>query len=227
MNCQNCEALVPPDAEHCEKCGAKLLSRRVVFGAPRREEFTLTAEEEPVDLDQPVEEEAWRFPAPSEKAPPSLQPAREAAVEVTYGGFLRRLGAFGVDLTTILSLCALMGVMAYVGYKVGLTAHGRSVSLENAMPLVVLLTFGWFILTTAYFVLFHGREGKTVGKWLFGLRVVGEARQPISYRCALLRWIAWLGFGCSSIGLSFLWILWSREKRAWHDFLAQTWVVRE
>jgi uncharacterized RDD family membrane protein YckC len=227
MNCQNCEALVPPDAEHCEKCGAKLLSRRVVFGAPRREEFTLTAEEEPVDLDQPVEEEAWRFPAPSEKAPPSLQPAREATVEVTYGGFLRRLGAFGVDLTTILSLCALMGVMAYVGYKVGLTAHGRSVSLENAMPLVVLLTFGWFILTTAYFVLFHGREGKTVGKWLFGLRVVGEARQPISYGCALLRWIAWLGFGCSSIGLSFLWILWSREKRAWHDFLARTWVVRE
>ncbi|MGH7809398.1 MAG: RDD family protein [Candidatus Binatia bacterium] len=227
MNCQNCEALVPPDAEHCEKCGAKLLSRKVVFGAPRREEFTLTAEEEPVDLDQPVDEETWRFPAPSEKAPSSLQPEREAAVEVTYGGFLRRLGAFGVDLTTIVLLCALMGVMAYAGYKVGLTAHGRSVSLENAMPLVVLLTFSWFLLATAYFVVFHGMEGKTIGKWLFGLRVVGEARQPISYRRALLRWIAWLGFGCSSMGLSFLWILWSREKRAWHDFLARTWVVRE
>jgi uncharacterized RDD family membrane protein YckC len=227
MNCQNCEAPVPADADHCEKCGAKLLSRRVIFGAPRREEFTLTAEEEPIDLDQPAEEEAWRFPAQSEKAAPGMQPAREAVVDFAYGGFLRRLGAFGVDLATILLLCALMGAMAYVGYKVGLTAHGRFVSLENAMPLVVLLTFGWFLLTTAYFVLFHGLEGKTVGKWLFGLRVVGEERQPISYRRALLRWIAWLGFGCTSLGLSFLWILWNREKRAWHDFLARTWVVRE
>jgi uncharacterized RDD family membrane protein YckC len=33
--------------------------------------------------------------------------------------------------------------------------------------------------------------------------------------------------GVASIGLGILWIVWSREKRAWHDFLARTWVVRE
>lgn len=227
MNCQNCEAPVAPNAERCEKCGAKLLSRRVIFGAPRNEEFTLTAEEEPVELDQPVGGEEWRFPVPSAATAPSLQPALEAVERLTYGGFLRRLGAFSIDLTTIFLLCALMAVMAYVGYKVGLTAHGRIVSLDNAMPLLVILTFSWLFMATAYFVLFHGMEGKTVGKWLFGLRVVGAGRQSITYRRALQRWIAWLGFGCATLGLSFLWITWSHEKRAWHDYLARTWVIRE
>ena len=92
---------------------------------------------------------------------------------------------------------------------------------------MVLLTVGWMILAAAYFVVFHGMEGKTIGKWLFGLRVVGLAKQPISYRRALLRWVGTLGLGCATIGLSLLWILWSGEKRAWHDFLAGTWVIRD
>jgi uncharacterized RDD family membrane protein YckC len=70
-------------------------------------------------------------------------------------------------------------------------------------------------------------EGKTIGKWIFGLRVVGAGGAPIHYRRALLRWIAAVGLGTASLGLAFLWILWQREKRGWHDLLARTWVIRE
>ena len=121
-----------------------------------------------------------------------------------------------------------MGVMAYVGYKVGLAAHDRLMSWDNATPLMALLTLAGRCLTTAYFVVFHGMDGKTIGKWLFGLRVVGPDQQPItlSARLAALdrhrRISAW-----RTIGLSLLWILWSREKRGWHDFLARTWVIRD
>ena len=45
------------------------------------------------------------------------------------------------------------------------------------------------------------------------------------YRQALLRWLAAVGF--APILLGFLWMIWSREKRAWHDIIAQTWVIRE
>ena len=226
MKCQNCEADVPDDAERCEKCGAKLLMRRVIFGAPRNQEFTLTTEAEPSEIDQSFDSDEWQFPARSEPLAALAEKPNEAVAEVRYGGFFRRLGAFIIDFLTILLLSALMGVMAYVGYKVGLAAHGRFVSWDNATPLMVLLTVGWLILGAAYFVVFHGMDGKTIGKWLFGLRVVGLAQQPISYRRALLRWVGMLGLGCASIGLSFLWILWSGEKRAWHDFLAHTWVIR-
>ena len=51
-------------------------------------------------------------------------------------------------------------------------------------------------------------------------------RRPITYRRALFRWIGSIGLGGASLGLAFLWILWQREKRGWHDFLARTWVIR-
>jgi uncharacterized RDD family membrane protein YckC len=108
-----------------------------------------------------------------------------------------------------------------------LTAHDRSISWSNAAPLMTFLTFAWMGLTTAYFVVFHGMEGKTIGKWLLGLRVVGPDQASLTYRQALLRWLATVGFGIVSLGLSFLWILWQREKRGWHDFLARTWVIRD
>ena len=226
MKCQNCEADVPDDAERCEKCGAKLLMRRVVFGAPRNQEFTLTAEAEPDEFDRSFDSDEWQFPARSEAPEALMQKPSDSAPAIHYGGFFRRLGAFVIDFLMILLLSALMGVMAYIGYKVGLAAHGRFVSWDNVAPLMILLTVAWIILAAIYFVVFHGMNGKTIGKWLFGLRVVGLAQQPISYRRALLRWVGMVGLGCASIGLSFLWIIWSGEKRAWHDLLARTWVIR-
>jgi uncharacterized RDD family membrane protein YckC len=230
MNCQNCQAVVPSEAEHCDKCGARLLNRRVVFGAPRTEEFRLTSEPEFIDADDSVKDDAdWQFPAPimTSAVTAPAQAADETAQPLLYGGFFRRLGAFVIDCVAIFFFAALVAVMALIGYKVGLAAHGRSISWDNAPPLMIFLTFGWSLLATAYFVVFHGMEGKTIGKWLCGLRVVGSDRQAISYRCALLRWIGSFGFGCATIGLSFLWILWSPEKRGWHDFLARTWVIRD
>jgi len=227
MKCQNCEAEVPVEAERCENCGAKLLSRRVVLGLPRREAVALTAESEPDEGEERDEPEEVRIPSRSEARAAAPENPPETAPVISYGGFFRRLGAFIVDVLSILLISGLMGAMAYIGYKVGLAAHGRVVTWDNAGPLMVLLTAGWLALAASYFVVFHGMVGQTIGKWMFGLRLVGSEERPISYRRALLRWIGMVGLGCASIGLSFLWILWSREKRAWHDYLARTWVLRE
>ena len=230
MNCQNCDAPVSAADERCPQCGAKLLHRRVLFGAPKPADFTLTADEPVNDLDElsPEEASALVFPPQVEHAvaPPAAAPTIEPTTPL-YGGFWRRLGAFIVDAALIFLLCTVMTVRAYIGYKVGLAAHNRGVSLGNAGPLMLLLTLAGLFLATAYFVVFHGMDGQTVGKRIFRLRVVGADRQRISYRRALLRWIGTVGLGVASIGLGILWIVWSREKRAWHDFLARTWVVRE
>ena len=228
MNCQNCDAPVLVSDERCEKCGAKLLHRRVFLGAAKTEDFTLNGDEPARDFDDALAEEDFEplFQAGSAQAPHAVV-IDSAPAQLRYGGFWRRLGAFVIDLVMIFLLCAVMAVMAYVAYKVGLAAHNRRVSLGNASPLVVLLTMAGLFLTTAYFVLFHGMDGQTIGKVVFHLRVVGADRQRISYRRALLRWLGTVGFGVASIGLSLLWILWSREKRGWHDFLARTWVIRD
>jgi len=229
MNCQNCDAPVLQSNERCEKCGAKLLHRRTFLGTPKSEDFTLTADESAIELEEPVPEEDPWFLSQSEfaRAPHAAVIKNAAPLPPRYGGFWRRLGAFMIDLVMIFLLCSVMGVMAYVGYKVGLAAHYRRVSLGNASPLVVLLAFAWVFLTTAYFVVFHGMDGQTIGKSVFHLRVVGAAQQRISYRRAALRWLGTFGLGVASIGVSLLWILWSREKRGWHDYLARTWVIQD
>jgi uncharacterized RDD family membrane protein YckC len=233
MNCQNCDAPVLESDERCEKCGAKLL-HRVFLGVPKAQDFMLTAEEPAAEFDEPEEpapDRAWDFaPGAGEtrrsNGPPFLIES-EAEQETRWGGFFRRAAAFLVDVLAVVALSAVMGFMAYIGYRVGLSAHDRALSWKNAGPLVSFLTLACLVLATFYFVLFHGMEGKTIGKWLFGLRVVGVDRRPISYRRAFLRWIGTVGLGGASFGLAFLWILWQREKRGWHDFLARTWVVRE
>ena len=156
---------------------------------------------------------------------PTAEPARSSIREVHWGGFFRRGCAFALDVVVILALSTIMFFMCYVGYKVGLSAHGRTLNWEHSTPLFTLFTWGWIGLATAYFVIFHGIEGKTIGKWLLGLRVVAAERSVVTYRRAFLRWIGMVGF--APVLLGFLWILWSREKRGWHDYLARTWVIRD
>ena len=228
MNCQNCEAPVLLSDERCEKCGAKLLHQRTYLGVPKADNFVLTVEEPPLESDEPEPaHDNWEFPRREEPSAPALTIQNDKIQEPRRGGFFRRLGACLIDIIVIGFLSALMGVMSYIGYKVGLSAHDRAISWNNAAPLLSLLTFAGVGLTTTYFVIFHGMEGKTVGKWLLGLRVVGADQRPISYRRALFRWIGTVGLGGASLGLAFLWILWQREKRGWHDLLARTWVIRE
>jgi len=217
--------------ERCEQCGAKLLHQRTYLGVPKAEDFVLTAEEPARELDEPeaAAHDDWDFPQRMKVQPSAVVlPHQDDEIqEPRWGGFFRRLGACLIDIIVLVFLFAVMGGMSYIGYKVGLSAHDRVISWNNAAPFVSLLTFAWVGLTTTYFVVFHGMEGRTIGKWLLGLRVVGVDQRPISYRRALLRWIGTVGLGGASFGLAFLWILWQREKRGWHDLLARTWVIRE
>ncbi len=226
MNCQNCEYPILPSDEKCPHCGALPLRQRVTFGA-RREEFALTREDEPFELGELAQADDWQSSVEQKSEPdrPLTKPAGPSIPEIHWGGFFRRACAFVIDGIVVLALSMIMFYMCYIGYKVGLSAHGRALTWEHSMPFLVLFTWGWIGLATAYFVIFHGLDGKTIGKWLLGLRVVGVERSTVTYRRAFLRWLGLVGF--APVLLGFLWILWSREKRGWHDFLARTWVIRE
>jgi len=225
MQCQNCERPIEPSDERCPHCGAKPLHLRSA-GESRLREFELTPEEAPFEAGGGPQTNDWIFsPEPQENQNAAIDEQNDIrGGEVRLGGFWRRAGALIIDLIVVAALVSVMAFLSYLGYRVGLSAHGRSVSWENAAPLFVLLSWGGLGLATAYFVLFHGMEGRTIGKWLLGLKVVGLAQGAITYRQAFLRWLAAAGF--APLALGFLWVLWSREKRAWHDYLAGTWVIR-
>jgi len=226
IRCPNCDFSIINTEERCPHCGAKQLPRRVILDR-KPQPFTLTPDEEALELEDIVKPQELGYPREHQAEPPQSQ--ADAPVwrtpEIRRGGFLRRVLAFIIDLVVIGLLSITMCIISFIAYKVGLYGHGRAVTWQTSPPLIFFLALGLAGLTTGYFVLFHGMEGKTIGKWLLGMRVVGAERQTITYGQAFLRWIALVGF--APVGLGFLWIIWSREKRAWHDYLARTWVIRD
>lgn len=151
----------------------------------------------------------------------------EPARAEQWGGFFRRSLALLVDVLVLCLFSLLFFYLARVGYRVGMAAHGHSSSWEweVAESMIPVLAVGWLFLVPAYFVLLHGLDGCTVGKWLLGLRVVNARRERITYGQSVMRWI--VAALTAPLLLGFLRILWHREKRGWHDSLARTWVIRE
>ncbi|HVE13950.1 MAG TPA: RDD family protein [Elusimicrobiota bacterium] len=124
-------------------------------------------------------------------------------------GFLPRSAACVVDLALVLSGQALLGaVLAAVGLPDGLSGF-----------LQALLAAGYFSYPVA------ARSGQTPGKRFAGIAVVRGDGGPVGPGRALGRYAAWLlSFG--TLGLGFLAALLGAQKKALHDYLAGTRVIR-
>jgi uncharacterized RDD family membrane protein YckC len=144
---------------------------------------------------------------------------------IPWGGFVRRSCAFYIDVAIITVLSYFLFYLIYVAYTVGLAAHGQMLTLDRLGFFLSILGTMWILLVASYFVLLHGMDGRTVGKWLLGLRVVSAFGRPITYGQAFSRLVC--AIPSALFGLGFFWILWSRERRGWHDILARTWVIRD
>ena len=92
-------------------------------------------------------------------------------------------------------------------------------------PAIAALGCVGFLLSVGYFVFFWSLSGQTLGKLLTSSRVVGPLGQPLGFSRAAMRTLgivlSLLPLGAGFIGL------WSDiGRRAWHDRLASTKVVR-
>jgi uncharacterized RDD family membrane protein YckC len=97
-------------------------------------------------------------------------------------------------------------------------------SLVVFLRLAVLFNLLYLFMCMAYFTYFHGICGKTPGKMVFGLKVIRETGEPLTFGTAFLRWI---GYFVSSLplNLGFIWIAFDRKKQGFHDKLAGTVVI--
>jgi uncharacterized RDD family membrane protein YckC len=97
----------------------------------------------------------------------------------------------------------------------------------QALPRPALAALGCvgFLLSVGYFLFFWSLSGQTLGKLLTSSRVVDPLGQPLGFSRALVRT---LGIALSILPLGFGFVgLWSDiGRRAWHDRLASTKVVR-
>jgi len=251
MKCPKCGFLTFDNLESCKRCGADWAPERerlsgLSQGRGKREAESEPPEKPASEVDPPeniLSEEPVPTPVHPTVRPQgvlgvklridegfdrlytTLKGEEEKVGEVRWGGFFRRAMAFYIDVAVLSFFSYFLFYMIYVGYSVGLTAHHQDITFDRFFSFLQFFALSWFLLVSAYFVLLHGMAGTTVGKWVFGLRVVGANQAPVSYRQAMMRWLGYVAF--AFFGIGFLWILFSREKRAWHDLLARTWVVRD
>ncbi|AHC75286.1 RDD family protein [Pseudomonas aeruginosa] len=142
-------------------------------------------------------------------------------------GLIRRLAAMFYDFL----LCVALMMVVTLVYQQGIlrliygSDHLRELADRGALigdPLLsTLLVFTLF----GFFAKFWTHNGQTLGMQVWGLRVQNRDGSAISLLQALLRFmIAIASWLC--LGLGFLWMLWDKDKRTWHDRYSESQVVR-
>ncbi len=256
MKCKRCRAYVADDADSCPHCGQDLTSLRQLLKdfyrdepaspgelgpSPREPEVFPVAkiEEPPVAAEEPRDEiRIVTGPHPdysqnfslqdalSEEEPAEEEKEKSGWDRALRGGFWLRSMAMAVDSIFLLLLMAIFVVLGFLTLTLG-TTDGREIPfLRQALIILPVIFPMGLVLTLAYFTFFHGTWGQTIGKMIFGLRVVRTDGQPLSFSRALART---LGYFLSALpfSLGFLWVGLSSDKRAWHDTLTDTMVARE
>ena len=137
---------------------------------------------------------------------------QEPIVETVAADRWRRLLAFAFDAFALVSLLCSVSLAS-----VQFSEEDR-LSAEAGSNLVL---FAW-----AVYILASNATGVSAGKFLFGIRVIrSDTENSPGVVRGFLRTIAG-GLSLACFGLGYLWSLWDRDRRAWHDILTGTRVVQ-
>jgi uncharacterized RDD family membrane protein YckC len=140
-----------------------------------------------------------------------------------YAGFWIRVVAAIVDgmILVVVNVAMVISVSA-----AGITRRGTDAeSLSAALAASAVLNLISVLIGLLYETLFLVRFGATPGKMAVGARVIRADGRPIGYGLAIGRYFAKWVSGII-IGIGYLVCAWDDEKRALHDRMCDTRVVR-
>ena len=143
------------------------------------------------------------------------------AMERRYGGFWVRLVAKIMD-GLILSLFNMA-----VGFIAGVSGFMRPTTSEEVFtPAFVVVNLLAFLVPVVYYTWFVGRFGATPGKMAVRLKVVVADGSRVTYWRALGRHFSEY-LSAIILGIGYLMAAWDPEKRALHDRICDTRVIRQ
>jgi uncharacterized RDD family membrane protein YckC len=128
--------------------------------------------------------------------PPGLAITAAQAAQWPRAGFWIRLGALALDIVLFVVVMAVLGAR-----------HGQ----------MRFFAFLWLV----YCVVLWAWKGTTIGGIVMGIKVVRLDGRPLDFPLALIRGLASI-LSVAALGLGFIWVGIDPEKRAWHDRIAGT-----
>lgn len=149
-----------------------------------------------------------------------------AQIRLEHAGFGRRLMAFVIDMLIILIFAGLLAISAIaLSNLVPQNPIGLDyIVAALVIPALFISVLGTVGVIVAYFPVLEGRFGRTLGKGLLKLRVLGENGLPIGYKEAFLRR---LSFYFEMLPVDALFIFFTKKRQRGFDIIAQTIVIRE
>jgi uncharacterized RDD family membrane protein YckC len=145
---------------------------------------------------------------------------KEEVISFDLAGISSRARAFLIDLILLFGITTLtLGVGLFI---VDTDFNTNTRFMNIIVPLYFILLF----LSSTYFVFLQGFAGKTIGKMIFGIRIIRDDGESIGLWDAFVRW---LGYFISAffIFIGFIWAFFDSKSQAWHDKFAGTYVVKE
>ena len=147
-----------------------------------------------------------------------------------FAGFWRRFVAYLIDNTIICIVFFVLFMIAMMAFFIGAASGEESswiADLADPTAISSTVIFIWLFflgINIGYFTYFHGATGRTPGKMLLGLQVIGEDGAPLSFGIAFLRAIGYLVSG-AILNIGFIWVAFDKRKQGWHDKIAGTVVI--
>ncbi len=132
-----------------------------------------------------------------------------------YAGLFRRLFAIFYDGFLLLAILFVVSMIATA------LNHGKAVEPNDMLyPVFVLLVFGLNYLYFAWFWI-HGGQSLGMKTWRIQLQRDDGSNTPINWKIAAIRFFSAL-ISWGIFGLGFLWALFDKKNRSWHDMISKT-----
>ena len=131
-----------------------------------------------------------------------------------YVSLPRRLGAISYDLLILVTLLILASMLISVPLNLN-SQHPLFFVYQVCIYSISFLFYGWFWT--------HG--GQTLGMKTWKFKITTTDGTEVNWLHALVRFIvsiiSWL-----ALGLGFIWSLFDKQKRTWHDIASKTQLTR-
>jgi uncharacterized RDD family membrane protein YckC len=158
--------------------------------------------------------------------PQFLQKMKEGVTlsgHLEYAGFGIRVGARLVDTIILVILNLVIGLL--VRLVLPMPTSGANGDFSGVLIPQIILLIIQVAVNAGYMIYFIGNKGATPGKMACGLKVVSGSGGKVSYGKATGRYFADMLNGFT-LGIGYLLVIWDPEKRALHDRLCDTRVIR-
>lgn len=127
-------------------------------------------------------------------------------------GFMRRLAAMIYD-TFLVAALWLLSVFLWVVFL----NDGKAVT-GSILPLFLYLE------TAAFYIYFWRMNGQTLGMQAWRIKAVDAANGVMPMQKCLIRFLV-ATLSTLMLGLGFVWILFNKNKLAWHDIASETRII--